>query len=170
MSALAVTAEAFVEMAHRIVWATVATVDDRDRPRSRILHPVWQWDGSSLVGWIATSPTPIKRAHLSCSPYALVTYWTESHDTCTADCRVEWVLDDEHRQWVWDLFSRRRHRSATTRQPCHRGRVVPPVTPSPGYGWNRGDCECSPEQRCAEESTSPFVGHRQTAAETDMPD
>ena len=39
MSALAVTAEAFVEMAHRIVWATVATVDDRDRLRSRILHP-----------------------------------------------------------------------------------------------------------------------------------
>ena len=29
MRALAVTAEAFVEMAHRIVWATVATVDDR---------------------------------------------------------------------------------------------------------------------------------------------
>ena len=104
MSALAVTAEAFVEMAHRIVWATVATVDDRDRPRSRILHPVWQWDGSALVGWIATSPTPTKRAHLSRSPYASVTYWTESHDTCTAECRVEWVLDDDRRRWVWELF------------------------------------------------------------------
>jgi hypothetical protein len=68
VSDLTQTAAAFVEMAHRIVWATVATVDDRGRPRSRILHPFWQRDGSSLVGWIATGPTPVKRAHLERSP------------------------------------------------------------------------------------------------------
>jgi hypothetical protein len=44
MSELAVTAPAFVEMAHRIVWATAATVDSAGRPRSRILHPFWQWE------------------------------------------------------------------------------------------------------------------------------
>jgi hypothetical protein len=101
---LAVAAPAFVEMAHRIVWATVATVDADGRPRSRILHPHWQWDGSSLVGWIATSPTPIKREHFARSPHASVTYWTDNHDTCTAECRVEWAFDDETRRWVWDLF------------------------------------------------------------------
>ena len=105
MSEFADTAAAFVEMAHRIVWATVATVDAEGRPRSRILHPYWLWDGSSLVGWIATGPSPTKRAHLAHSPYASVTYWTGTHDTCTAECRVEWAFDDETRRWVWELFS-----------------------------------------------------------------
>ena len=104
MSDLAVTAAAFVEMAHRIVWATVATVDAQDRPRSRILHPLWQWDGVSLVGWVATGPTPMKRAHLERSPYVSVTYWTASHDTCTAECRVQWEFADDQRRAVWDLF------------------------------------------------------------------
>ena len=41
MSELAAAAPAFVAMAHRIVWANVATVDADGRPRSRILHPLW---------------------------------------------------------------------------------------------------------------------------------
>ena len=104
MNDLAQTAPAFVEMAHRIVWCSVASVDAQGRPRSRILHPIWQWDGSQLVGWIATSPTPIKRAHLEVSPYMSVNYWTTTHDTCVADCRVTWAFDDETRTMVWNLF------------------------------------------------------------------
>ena len=101
---LADVAPAFVEMAHRIVWATVATVDTADRPRSRILHPIWEWDGTSLVGWIATSPTPAKRAHLERSPYVSITYWSPEHDTCTAECRATWLLDDASRTEVWERF------------------------------------------------------------------
>ncbi|MEZ5233195.1 MAG: hypothetical protein R2749_10875 [Acidimicrobiales bacterium] len=56
MTGLQTIAPAFVEMAHRIVWCTVATVDPTGRPRTRVLHPLWQWDGSELVGWILTSP------------------------------------------------------------------------------------------------------------------
>ena len=104
MSSLETVAPAFVDMAHRIVWSTVATVDEQGRPRSRILHPLWVWDGMSLLGWIATSPTPIKRAHLARCPFVSVTYWAPSHDTCTAECRAALVLDDETRQRVWQLF------------------------------------------------------------------
>jgi hypothetical protein len=64
MAALGDVAAAFVEMAHRIVWASAATVDARGRPRSRILHPFWEWNGQQLVGWIATSRSPVKAAHL----------------------------------------------------------------------------------------------------------
>ncbi|PYV19616.1 MAG: pyridoxamine 5-phosphate oxidase, partial [Acidobacteria bacterium] len=74
MTELARVAPAFVEMAHRIVWCSAATVDTRGRPRSRVLHPIWQWDGSRLVGWIATGPTPVKRAHLDASPYISLNY------------------------------------------------------------------------------------------------
>ena len=40
----------FKAITQRIVWCTVTTVDRQGRPRSRLLHPVW--DGTT--GWIAT--------------------------------------------------------------------------------------------------------------------
>ena len=43
-------------LAHRIVWCTVATTGADGRPRTRVLHPIWEWDGTGLTGWIATSP------------------------------------------------------------------------------------------------------------------
>ncbi len=104
MADLSQVAPAFVEMAHQIVWCSAATIDRRGRPRSRVLHPIWEWDGASLGGWIATGPTPLKRAHLEQSPYVSLNYWTPSQDTCVAECRVEWAFDDETRRMVWDLF------------------------------------------------------------------
>jgi hypothetical protein len=107
MADLATVAPAFVEMAHRIVWATAATVGPDSRPRGRILHPFWQWDEAAggLWGWVATGPTPVKRAHLAHSPYVSVTYWSPNHDTCTAECRTTWAFDDETRTTVWNLFA-----------------------------------------------------------------
>ncbi len=104
MSDIENIAPAFVDMAHRIVWASVATVDPENRPRTRILHPIWQWDGSTLVGWIATGPTAVKRSHLHHSPYLSVSYWAPNHDTCSAECSAEWFLDDDSRDMVWNLF------------------------------------------------------------------
>ncbi len=101
---LTTVAPAFVAMAHQIVWCSVATVDGRNRPRSRVLHPIWEWDGAELTGWIATMPTAIKRAHVEHSPYASLSYWAANQDTCQAECRVEWAFDDETRTRVWDLF------------------------------------------------------------------
>ncbi len=105
MTDLSSVAPAFVEMAHRIVWASVATIDSQNRPRSRVLHPIWQWDGETLVGYIATGPTETKRAHLAHSPYVSVNYWAPSQDTCVAECRAEWIFDDAGRQMVWDLLA-----------------------------------------------------------------
>ena len=103
-SDLETTAAAFIEMAHRIVWATVATVDLHQRPRSRVLHPYWQWDGTELTGIVATGPTPLKRAHLEHSPFVSVTYLASNHDTCTAECRATWLLGDDERIEVWETF------------------------------------------------------------------
>jgi hypothetical protein len=104
MSELKEVAPAFVEMAHQIVWCSVATVDHQGRPRSRILHPYWEWDGENLVGWIATGPTPTKRSHLQKSPYVSCNYWADNHDTCAAECAATWMFDDETRIAVWDKF------------------------------------------------------------------
>ena len=104
MTGLTKIAPAFVEMAHRIVWCSAATVDRRGRPRSRILHPLWHWDGQALTGVIATSPTPTKRAHLEQSPHVSLCYWAPSQDTCLAECRASLVLDDAIRMQVWNAF------------------------------------------------------------------
>jgi hypothetical protein len=101
MTDLATIAPAFVDMAHRIVWCTVATVGPDEQPRTRILHPFWTWDGASLVGVLATGPTPLKRAHLAHSPLVSLTYWDPTHDNCTADCTAEWIDDDAGREELW---------------------------------------------------------------------
>ena len=127
MNDLTQVAPAFVEMAHRIVWSSVATVDAKGRPRSRVLHPIWQWDGERLIGWIATSPTPTKRAHLQASPYLSLNYWTTSHDTCLAECRARWAFDDATRTMVWNLF-------LNTPPPVgYNPRIIPP--------WESPTCE-----------------------------
>jgi hypothetical protein len=124
MNDLSEAAPAFVEMAHRIVWASAATVDARGRPRTRILHPVWQWDGTRLVGWIGTSPTPVKRAHLAAHPFMSLNYWSPAQDTCVAECRAELLLDDETRTAVWNLF-------LNTPEPVGYNPRIVPVWESP---------------------------------------
>jgi len=105
MDDLATIAPAFVDMAHRTVWATMATVDASGRPRSRIVHPCWEWHGGELTGWVATGPTPAKRDHLAGHPHASVTYWAPTHDTCTAECEAAWLVDGDTRCRIWDLFT-----------------------------------------------------------------
>jgi len=104
MTDFARTAPAFVEMAHKIVWASVATVDGRERPRSRVLHPYWELEDGKLVGWVGTGPTPVKVGDLSARPFASVSYWDPSHDTCQAECRAELLFDPDIRTRVWNLF------------------------------------------------------------------
>jgi hypothetical protein len=99
---LAETAPQFVDVAHRIVWATAATVDPAGRPWTRVLHPVWEWDGTRLVGWIGTSPTKTKLAHLAAHPYVSVTYWDPTQDTVSAYCQAALLTDDETRTSVWE--------------------------------------------------------------------
>lgn len=93
----------FIERAHRIVWCTVATVGPDNRPRSRILHPIWELD-DQLTGWIVTRATPVKVRHLSYSPYLSCSYWEPGHEVAVADCEAEWVTDAATRQRVWELY------------------------------------------------------------------
>jgi hypothetical protein len=104
MSTLEEIAPAFVAMAHQIVWATAATTDTAGRPASRIVHPIWEWDGSQLTGWIATSPLSPKAGQLARVPSLSVTYWAPNHDTCTADCDTSWDDTPELRRAGWDRF------------------------------------------------------------------
>lgn len=97
-------ANGFVAMAHKIAWATVATVDNHDRPRTRVLHPLWDFSDGVLTGVIATGPTPAKTADLANSPFLSCGYWSPDQDVCRADCKVEWAFDDATCVETWDRF------------------------------------------------------------------
>ena len=105
MHPLATIAPAFVEMAHRIVWCVGATTTADGRPRTRVLHPLWEWDGTTLNGWIATSPTSPKAGDLAAVPFLSLTYWHPSQDTCTADCEARFDTSDVDRRAGWTRFA-----------------------------------------------------------------
>ncbi len=74
-------------------------------PVTRILHPIWEWDGDTLRGWIATSPLSPKAKHLERLPRLSLTYWRPNHDTCTVRCRTTWNDSEAGRQALWQRFS-----------------------------------------------------------------
>ena len=84
----------------RIVWCTATTVDRKGRPRSRMLHPIWE----GTTGWIATGRHSFKEKHLAKNPYISLTYWDPQHEQVHAECRAEWVDDLGEKQRVWELF------------------------------------------------------------------
>jgi uncharacterized pyridoxamine 5'-phosphate oxidase family protein len=90
----------FIERAHRMVWCNVATVDDQGRPRSRILHPIWE--GSTA--WILTYRNSPKGHDLARNPYVSLAYVSDWMKPAYAECRAEWVDDLAAKQRVWDLF------------------------------------------------------------------
>lgn len=104
-TALDVIAPRFREMAHRIGVAVTATTDADGHPHTRVMQPVWEWDGDDLVGWVSTPATSPKVEHLADRPSLSLTYWAASQDTCSADCDVEVVTDPTLRGQAWQRFA-----------------------------------------------------------------
>jgi hypothetical protein len=114
----------FVDLAHAVVLASVATVDERGRPRSRVMHPMWATDGDHLEGWVLTRPTPLKRAALSASAHVSVLYHAANHDVLVAECDATWLrLGD--RAAIWERFAS----------------AGPPVGYEPGTIWPGPDAD-----------------------------
>ena len=108
----------FRKRTDRIVWCTVTTIDSKGRPRSRILHPVW--DGST--GWIATGRNSLKAAHLAANPFVSCSYWDPQHEQVYADCRASWADDPAVKARVWELVKN----------------APPPVGYDPAIFWPAG--------------------------------
>jgi hypothetical protein len=84
----------------RIVWCTVTTVSSNGVPRSRLMHPVWFWDGDAPVALVTARPTPIKVRHLAAHPGVACLYWDPAHDTVAIDATATW-LDPAERRDAW---------------------------------------------------------------------
>jgi hypothetical protein len=90
------------EITGRIVWSTVTTTDRRGRPRSRVMHPVWEIAPDRVSGLIGSRPTPLKVAHIARSPWLTCGYWSPDHDAAFVDCHAGWAVDKEH---AWERLT-----------------------------------------------------------------
>ena len=89
--------EEFVARVSRIVWCNMATVDTAGRPRSRVVHPVW--DGP--IGWMTSRPSSHKAKHLAANPYVSIAYVDVAH-AVFVDCKAEWEEDIAEKTRVWE--------------------------------------------------------------------
>ncbi|MGH8932854.1 MAG: pyridoxamine 5'-phosphate oxidase family protein [Egibacteraceae bacterium] len=96
--------EDFLRFTAAIVLCTVTTVDERSRPRSRMLHPIFTERDGRPVGWVLTAPTALKVRHLAHSPYVACSYWSPAQNVVYADCIATWVADQDEKDAVYDLF------------------------------------------------------------------
>lgn len=94
-SALADVLEPTQEIVESIVWCTVSTVDPSGSPRSRLMHPVWAWDGEVPVGLVTARTTALKVRHLAAHPHVSCFYWDPSHHTVAIDAVARWLPRDE---------------------------------------------------------------------------
>jgi general stress protein 26 len=86
--------------ARRIVWCVFTTVDGQGRPRSRMLHPVWE----GPVAWIATGRASFKARQIDANPWVSVSYWDPQHQQIFAECHAAWEDDPDEKRRVWDYI------------------------------------------------------------------
>ena len=108
----------FQRRVQRIAWASVATMDRQGRPRTRILHPIWE--GST--GWILTNRHSHKEKHLAGNPYVSVSYWDPQHEQIHIDAKAEWADEMPDKRRIWELYKN----------------TAPPLGYDPALIWNGG--------------------------------
>lgn len=92
----------FIRRVHGVVWCNMATIDAQNRPRSRVLHPIWE----ASTGWILTFRNTPKARHLAHSSYVSLAYITDLAKPVYVDCQAGWVDDLAQKQRIWDWFKR----------------------------------------------------------------
>lgn len=90
----------FIERVHTMVWCSVATIDAHNRPRSRVLHPIWE----GATGWIGTGRHTHKAKHLDANPYVSLAYIANIMNPVYVDCKAAWIEDAAEKERIWALF------------------------------------------------------------------
>lgn len=92
----------FIQRAHTIVWCSMATIDSQGRPRSRVIHPIWESDGAA--GYIGTYRDSYKGKHLATNPNVSLAYIGDLTKPLYVEAVAEWADDEVTRHRTWELF------------------------------------------------------------------
>ena len=90
---------AFMERVQHAVYCNVATVDRKNRPRSRVMHPLW--DGS--IGWVISWSRSHKAKHLANNPAVSLAYIHDPSKPVYVDCIASWIDDATEKLRIWEL-------------------------------------------------------------------
>jgi general stress protein 26 len=91
----------FIARVHTMVWCNMATMDTRDRVRSRIIHPVWEGG----TGWATAFADSLKGKHIARNSYVSLAYISDVTQPVYVDCKAHWERDQSEKQRIWTLFS-----------------------------------------------------------------
>lgn len=100
VQSFAVIEAEFIGRVHAMVWCSMATLDTRNRLRSRILHPIWE----GATGWASARPHSLKAKHIAHCSYVSLAYIADIARPVYVDCTAEWETDGSVKQHVWELF------------------------------------------------------------------
>jgi general stress protein 26 len=91
----------FIERAHRMVWCDMATVGPDGRPRTRIVHPVWDGD----TAWMTSLRVGPKAEDIDRNPYISLAYVIDPLKPAYAECVASWVDDRDERIAIWERIA-----------------------------------------------------------------
>jgi general stress protein 26 len=91
----------FIERAHRMVWCDMATVGRDGRPRTRIVHPVWEGD----TAWMTSLRVGPKAEDINRMPYVSLAYVSDPLKPAYAECVASWVDDRDERIAIWERIA-----------------------------------------------------------------
>jgi general stress protein 26 len=91
----------FIARAHRMVWCDMATVGRDGRPRTRIVHPVW--DGPAA--WVTSLRVGPKAEEIDGNPYVSLAYVSDPMTPAYAECVASWVDDAAERRRIWEWIA-----------------------------------------------------------------
>lgn len=97
-----IEAEFFMRI-EKAVYCNMATIDRVDRPRSRMMHPIWEFTDSIPIGWVISWPQSHKAKHLARNPYVSLAYIREKSKPVYIDCKAQWVNGIQEQQRIWEL-------------------------------------------------------------------
>jgi uncharacterized pyridoxamine 5'-phosphate oxidase family protein len=89
----------FTERVSRIVWAQMATVDSKGRPRVRVVHVLWD----ETTGFLTTAPGSPKLKHLANNPNVSIGYWDPVQTTVMVECLATVIDDVAEKARVFEL-------------------------------------------------------------------
>ena len=91
----------FLARVQKFVYCNMATIAPNNRPRSRVVHPVWEANGT---GWILSVPDTPKASHLAHCPYVSLAYIHDINAPVYLECVAGVVTGREEHLRVWDVI------------------------------------------------------------------
>jgi hypothetical protein len=91
----------FIARAHAMVWCDMATVGPDSRPRTRVVHPVW--DGEN--GWVTSKRTGPKADDVDRNPFVSLAYVSDPMKPAYAECFASWVDEGAERIRIWQWIA-----------------------------------------------------------------